>query len=116
MLDAALRKAAAVWVSVAGHPARLVWTAWFDGALWLMVDGGEQDVPGLVNGASCTVVLRSPSTRSRLLDVTAVAHRITPDSPEWDIALPVLTAARLNAAADAERQWAEATVYRLDLI
>lgn len=113
MLDTALRKAGAVWVSVPGHPARLVWTVWRERALWVLSAPGEQEVPGLADGAACTVVLRSPSTHSRLLETGAVAHAIPPASPDRDTALAALAAARLNAPAG--RDWADATVYRLDL-
>jgi hypothetical protein len=113
VLDTALRKAGAIWVSAEDHPARLVWTVWRDGALWLVTGAGEQDVPGLADGSRCTVVLRSPSTHSRLLEATAVAHAVPPGTPEWDGALPALAAARLNAPADPARRWADATIYRL---
>lgn len=114
MFDAALRKAGAVWVSVPEHPARLVWTVWRDRALWLLTAPGEQQVPGLAGGVTCTVVLRSPSTHSRLLAARAVAH-VVPPGPEREAALAALAAARLNAPADAGRRWAAATVYRLDV-
>lgn len=127
MLDAALRKAGAVWVSAGGRPARLVWTVWGcplppagegarrrENALWLLTGAGEQEVPGLADGARCTVVLRSPSTHSRLAELAAVAHAVTPEDAEWDAALATLAAARLNAPGDAAARWADATIYRLD--
>jgi hypothetical protein len=115
VFDTALRKAGAVWVSVPGHPARLVWTVWRERALWLITAPGEQEVPGLADGAACTVVLRSPSTHSRLLDVDAVAHAVPPGAPERDAALAALAAARLNAPGGAARRWAQGTLYRLDV-
>ncbi|GGM42771.1 hypothetical protein GCM10012275_12130 [Longimycelium tulufanense] len=104
MLDAALRKAGAVWVVVDEHPARLVWTVWRAGALWVAVGPDEQEVPGLSDGVRCQVTLRSPTTHSHLLDVPAVAHRVEPDEET----MAALAAARLNASP----RWAE--VYRLD--
>jgi hypothetical protein len=88
---------------------------WREGALWLVTGAGEQEVPGLADGSRCAVVLRSPSTHSRLLGTTAVAHAVTPGSPEWDTALPALAAARLNAPSHPAERWADATIYRLVL-
>jgi hypothetical protein len=104
MLDAALRKAGAVWVSPKGYPARLVWTVWRDGSLWVAVGQEEQQVPGLADAVTCTVTLRSPSTHSHLADVPVVAHLVQPD----EATTAALEAARLNAPP----RWTE--VYRLD--
>ncbi|MGW0519094.1 hypothetical protein [Crossiella sp. NPDC003009] len=93
LLDAALRKAAAVWITPAGGRASLVWALWRDGALWIAVGGAEQTVPGLTDGAACTVTVRSPSTHSHLTEVAAVARLTEPD-PDTRTAL---AAARLNA-------------------
>lgn len=104
MLGAALRKTAAVWVAPQGYPARLVWAVWRDGALLLAVGPDEQQVPGLTDGVACTVTVRSPSTRSHLADVSAVAHTVEPD----EAASAALAEARLNAPP----RWS--TVYRID--
>jgi hypothetical protein len=104
VLDAALRKSAAVWVAAQGHPARLVWAVWRNGALWVAVGPAEQQVPGLADGVMCTVTVRSPSTRSHLADVPSVAHEVDPDADTS----AALAAARLNAPP----RWR--TVYRLD--
>ncbi|MCK2237231.1 MULTISPECIES: hypothetical protein [unclassified Crossiella] len=93
LLDAALRKAAAVWIAPHGLRATLVWALWRDGAVWVAVGGGEQEVPGLTDGVGCTVTVRSPSTHSHLTEVPAVAHLVEPD-PDLRAAL---AAARLNA-------------------
>lgn len=105
MLDNALRKAAAVWVRPEGHGSRLVWALWRDGAVLVAVGGTEQDVPGLADGVACTVTVRSPTTRSHLVDARVTARRARPDA-ETDAAL---RAARLNGRP----AWAE--VYRLEL-
>ncbi|MFB9433271.1 hypothetical protein [Streptoalloteichus tenebrarius] len=104
VLDAALRKAGAVWVAAANHPPRLVWTVWRGGALWVAVGPEEQEVPGLADGVSCRVTLRSPSTHSHLMDLTARASLVDPDEDTT----AALTAARLNAPP----RWE--SVYRLD--
>jgi hypothetical protein len=103
LLDNALRKAAAVWITTDQDP-RLVWALWRDGAVWVAVGEHEQQVPGLTDGAACTVTLRSPTTHSRLADIPATAHLVTPEKEVTD----ALAAARLNASP----RWTE--VYRLD--
>ncbi|WP_081893339.1 hypothetical protein, partial [Actinoalloteichus caeruleus] len=78
-LDLALRKAGAVWVAPGNRPARLVWTVWRGGALWVAVGPGEQQVPGLADDSLCQVTVRSPSTRSHLLELRTRARLVTPD-------------------------------------
>jgi hypothetical protein len=106
VLDAALRKAAAVWVAPAGQRPRLVWTVWRGGALWLAVCGEEQQVPGLSDGVTCEVTVRSPTTHSRLATVSTVARLVDPDEDTTS----ALTAARLNAPPT----WTQ--VFRLDVV
>jgi hypothetical protein len=103
-LDAALRKAAALWVAVPGRRGRLVWALWRDGSAWVAV-GGDQEIPGLTDGHSVTITVRSPTTHSFLLETPATANLVEPD--EGTVA--ALRAARLNGRAT----WTE--VYRLDL-
>jgi hypothetical protein len=103
-MDAALRKAAALWVTVPGRRGRLVWSLWRNGSVWIAV-GGDQEVPGLAEGQSVTITVRSPTTHSFLLETPAVAKLVEPD----DDTTAALTAARLNGPAT----WTE--VYRLDL-
>ncbi|KAA2264108.1 hypothetical protein F0L68_08715 [Solihabitans fulvus] len=102
-MDTALRKAAAVWVAVPGQRARLAWTAWRGGVLWLAA-GSDQDVPGLTDGVSCTVTLRSPTTHSHLLDVAVTARLTEPDEET----ATALRGARLNGVAVLD------AVYRLE--
>ncbi|MFC6092145.1 hypothetical protein [Saccharothrix lopnurensis] len=105
VLDNALRKAAAVWVRPDGHAPRLVWALWRDGAVLVAVGGAEQTVPGLADGVACAVTVRSPSTRSHLVEVAATARLVVPD----DDTAAALRAARLNARP------AWTAVYRLEL-
>ena len=85
ILDAALRKAAAVWITSPGHEPRLVHAHWRDDALWVITGGTEQQVPGLAEGAQVTVTVRSPSTHSHLIDATATAHLTEPtETPRPD--------------------------------
>ena len=108
LLDAALRKAAAVWVRPEGHPARLVWALWRDGAIWLATGPEEQEVPGLAETATATVTVRSPSTHSHLVDVPVAVEAVIPD----EATTAALTTARLNRPSlSAPLSWT--TVHRL---
>lgn len=80
MLTRALRKAAAVWVAPEGHAPRLTWTVWRGGALWIATGGSEPDLPGLADGVTCTVTVRSPTTHSHLVEFTARGHETDPDA------------------------------------
>lgn len=104
VLDAALRKAAAVWITSPGHEPRLVHAHWRADALWVITGGSEQEVPGLADQAQVTVTVRSPSTHSHLIDAQAVAHLTEPD----DETTQALKTARLNT----EPEWE--AVYRLE--
>ncbi|WP_330270930.1 hypothetical protein OG205_27570 [Lentzea sp. NBC_00516] len=104
VLDAALRKAAAVWITSPGHEPRLVHSHWRADSLWVISGGTEPEVPGLTDGAEVTVTVRSPSTHSHLIDASAVAHLTEPDD-ETTLALKT---ARLNT----KPEWD--AVYRLE--
>jgi hypothetical protein len=104
ILDAALRKAAAVWITSPGHEPRLVHAHWRDDALWVITGGTEQEVPGLTEGAEVTVTVRSPSTHSHLVDAKAVARLTEPDEETTQ----ALKTARLNTKPEWE------AVYRLE--
>lgn len=105
VMDAALRKAATVWIALPQRRGLLVWALWRDGAVWVAI-GGDQEVPGLADGQEVTVILRSPTTHTFLLEAPAVAHEVEPD----DDTVAALNAARLNGTPT----WTE--VYRLDLV
>ncbi|WP_394613786.1 hypothetical protein JNUCC0626_28275 [Lentzea sp. JNUCC 0626] len=103
ILDAALRKAAAVWITSPGHEPRLVHAHWRADALWVISGGTEPTAP-LSDGAEVTVTVRSPSTHSHLVDAQAVAHLTEPD----DETAQALRTARLNTKPEWE------AVYRLE--
>lgn len=103
VLDAALRKAAAVWITSPGHGPRLVHAHWRADALWVISGGTEPEVP-LTDGAEVTVTVRSPSTHSHLVDAPAVAHLTEPDEETAQ----ALRTARLNTKPEWE------AVYRLE--
>src|SRR5690349_2319386 len=91
ILDAALRKAAAVWITSPGREPRLVHAHWRDDALWVVSGGTEPEAP-LSDGARVTVTVRSPSTHSHLVDARATARLTVPD----DETAQALRTARLN--------------------
>ncbi|GLY52461.1 hypothetical protein [Lentzea sp. NBRC 102530] len=103
ILDAALRKAAAVWITSPGHEPRLVHAHWRADALWV-ISGGTEPAAPLSDGAEVTVTVRSPSTHSHLVDAQAVAHLTEPD----DETVQALKTARLNTKPEWE------AVYRLE--
>jgi hypothetical protein len=118
LVDEATRRSGLVWVRPEGaERARPVWHAWHDGCAWLVVGGTEQELPGIESAATAEVLVRSHERRGGLLVTwTATVTRVEPGSAEWESAVPVLHAARLNAR-DGEQQpqrWArESTVLRL---
>jgi hypothetical protein len=118
------RRSAVCWLSweqegSAGRPGtrdRLVWHAWYDGAV-LVVDGdGAQCLPGLAAASAATATMRSKDTGGRVLGCAVAVHVVAPDDPEWEAQARALLAVRLNAP-DAEatlEAWrTRATVLRL---
>lgn len=103
VLDAALRKAAAVWLRTPGHPARLVWALWPSrpvgtappGSLLVASGGTDQAVPGLVDGAEVVVTVAGPGGRTRLAEVTTTAVLLAAD----EAVTAALVADRRNAGA-----------------
>lgn len=118
LVEEATRRSGLVWVRPAGAPRALTaWHAWHDGCAWVVVGGAEQELPGLADAERAEVLVRSHERRGGLLVTwTAEVRRVEPGSPEWESAVPVLHAERLNAP-DGEQQperWArESTVLRL---
>jgi hypothetical protein len=118
LVEEATRRSGLVWVRPEGADrARAVWHAWHAGCAWLVVGGREQQLPGIETAARAEVLVRSHERRGGLLVTwTAEVSRVEPGTPEWDDAVPMLHAERLNAA-DGEQQpqrWArESTVLRL---
>ncbi|MEV7325796.1 hypothetical protein [Streptomyces sp. NPDC093970] len=98
LVEEATKKSGLVWVRGAGAPvARPVWHAWADGALCLVGDGSEQPLPGLADGGSAEVTVRSKDKGGRLVTWTAAVAEPPVRSPEWDAAVAELKGKRLNA-------------------
>lgn len=98
-----------VWVAVSGRPPQALWNIWHDGSVAVVTGGIEQRDPGLVDGASVEVILRSKENRARQVSVVAKVEHLTPGSDAWKSAASALHPKRLNPP-DGEAQperWAK---------
>lgn len=116
LVEEATKKSGLIWVRGPG-PARALWHIWHDGAAYLVGDGpGEQPLPGLADGSTAEVTVRSKDKGGRLVGWTAAVTELAPHSEAWDAAVAELKGKRLNAP-DAEvmtERWArECRVLRL---
>ena len=105
-----------IWIQVGDEAPRPVWSAWHDDYIGVVTDGVEQPNPGLADGSTVTVVLRSKENRARQASVLTRVEQLLPGSEAWDETVKLLHPKRLNAP-DGEKQperWArESTVWRL---
>ncbi|MFE7131440.1 hypothetical protein ACFVIM_11315 [Streptomyces sp. NPDC057638] len=116
LVEEATKKSGLIWVRGDG-PERALWHAWHDGAAYLVGDGpGEQPLPGLTDGGTARVTVRSKDKGGRLVAWTARVSAVAPDSEPWEAVTTELKGKRLNAV-DAERmveRWSrECRVLRL---
>ena len=118
LVEEATRRSAVVWLQVTGS-ARAVpaWHVWHRGAAYAVTGPGEQPLPGVEPGSRVLVVVRSKERQGdRVVQWWADVEQVLPGTAAWDDVVPLLHAARLNAA-DGEQQparWArEAAVLRL---
>ncbi|MFB7513860.1 hypothetical protein [Streptomyces sp. NPDC056144] len=117
LVEEATKKSGLVWVRGTG-PSRALWHVWHDGAAHVVGDGpGEQPLPGLADGGTAEVTVRSKDKGGRIVAWTASVREIAPRTEEWDAAVAELKGKRLNAS-DGEAmpdRWArECRVLRLD--
>ncbi|MFI1162655.1 hypothetical protein ACH4UM_03360 [Streptomyces sp. NPDC020801] len=118
LVEEATKKSGLIWVGGPGVPARALWHVWHEGAACLVGDGpGEQPLPGLADGASAEVTVRSKDKGGRLVTWAARVVELAPESEAWQAAVAELKGKRLNAP-DGEamtRRWArECRVLRLE--
>ncbi|MFJ8788838.1 hypothetical protein [Streptomyces sp. NPDC102462] len=118
LVEEATKKSGLVWVRGAGAAAaRALWHAWHDGAVCLVGDGpGEQPLPGLADGGSAEVTVRSKDKGGRLVTWTATVSELPAGSAEWEAAVTELKGKRLNAVdgeAMTDRWSRECRVLRL---
>lgn len=117
LVEEATKKSGLVWVRGTG-PARALWHVWHDGAAHVVGDGpGEQPLPGLADGGTAEVTVRSKDKGGRLVAWTATVRELAPGGEAWEAAVAELKGKRLNAP-DGEAmpaRWArECRVLRLD--
>lgn len=117
LVEEATKKSGLVWVRGAGAD-RALWHAWVDGAAHVLGDGpGEQPFPGLADGASAEVTVRSKDKGGRLVAWTATVRELPPRGEEWAAAVAELKGKRLNAPdseAMTERWARECRLLRLE--
>ncbi|MEU0025550.1 hypothetical protein [Streptomyces sp. NPDC006335] len=118
LVEEATKKSGLVWVEAPGGPARALWHVWHEGAACLVGDGpGEQPLPGLADGGTAEVTVRSKDKGGRLVSWAARVVELAPRSEAWEAAVGELKGKRLNAP-DGEAmtdRWArECRVLRLE--
>lgn len=110
------KKAAVVWLSVAGRPAYPLWCLAVDASLYVVTGPGEQPAPGLAPAETARVTARGDHG-GRIITWRATVERLEPGSEAWGAVAPQLAAKRLNAtdpAAEVAERWArECAVLRL---
>jgi hypothetical protein len=107
-LDAALRKAAVVWLGVDDRRPFPVWPLWHDATVYVLHGGAEQAAPALAAATRLTVTVPAKGAREVLLEFAAEARAVPAGSDEWERLVPLLLPKRLNLrdAAGAAQRWA----------
>ncbi|MFF2651207.1 hypothetical protein [Streptomyces sp. NPDC058045] len=118
LVEEATKKSGLIWVQGPTGPARALWHVWHEGAALLVGDGpDEQPLPGLTDGGTARVTVRSKDKGGRLVAWTARVAELTPGTEAWQTATGELKGKRLNAV-DAEHlldRWAvDCRVLRLE--
>jgi len=120
LVEEACKKSGLIWIAVPGSRDRAAWHVWHEqdgeGAVYVVVGGGEQQIPGLADGLTVRVTVRSKDKGGRLVAWPGRVDRIAPGSPEWTAVVPALHAKRLNAhdgEAQPERWAANSAVFRI---
>lgn len=119
LIEESTKKSELVWLSydgLDGQSTRPAWHVWHKGAVYLVFDGSEQQMPALADADSSIVAVRSKANWGLLVAWRAAVELVPPGSPAWNEVVPLLVGKRLNnrdgdAAAD---RWArECKVARL---
>lgn len=112
LIEEATKKSGLVWVD-----GQALWHVWVDGAMCVVGGPGEQPLPGLVDGGTATVTVRSKDKGGRLVGWSARVSLLEPRGAAWEAAVAELKGKRLNAP-DGEGvvdRWArECEVFRLE--
>jgi len=97
--------------------ARAAWHTWYDDALHLVADGGEQPLPGIADAERVEVLMRSKENGGRLLAWVGSVSVVGPSDESWDDVTTALVAGRLNLddLGTAKEEWAaNSVVVRID--
>lgn len=120
LIEEACKKSGLIWIAVPGARDRAAWHVWHEhegrGAVYIVVGGGEQSLPGLADGLTVRVTVRSKDKGGRLVSWPGLIGRIAPGSAEWADVVPALHAKRLNAhdgEAQPERWAANSAIFSI---
>ncbi|AUY49946.1 hypothetical protein [Streptomyces sp. CB01881] len=118
LLEEAAKKSGLLWVRADGQEhGRALWHAWYDGAVVVVGDGGEQPLHGLTAGGGAVVTVRSKDKGGRLTGWPARVTELAPGGEAWLGAVEELKGKRLNAPDTdtiADRWARECRVLRLE--
>lgn len=105
------KKSGLVWVSYGGR-TRAIWHEWIGDAVCLVAGGTEQQLPGIADQETVTLLLRSKSTRALAARVEARVEVVPPGSEQWTAVTTALKTGRLNLvdSAHAIQRWADQSV------
>lgn len=105
------KKSGLVWISYDGL-TRAVWHEWVGDAICVVAGGSEQDLPGIADQQTVTVLLRSKSTRALAAQAEARVEVVAPGSEHWEAVTTALKTGRLNLSdtAGAIQRWADESV------
>lgn len=117
LVDEAMKKSGLIWLRPPEGRSQAVWHVWRAGAAYVLTGPGEQPNPGLTDGGSVEVTVRSKDNWHLLVVlVAAVELRAVADDPD---AADELAKTRLNLsdAEHAPSRWAKPgsgfEIYRL---
>jgi hypothetical protein len=118
LFEEALRKSAVLWIRLPSLSApRAAWHVWVDGGAAIVHEGNEQQLPGLIDAPTVTVIVRSKDKGGLLIEGEARVVPLRPDDDRWETAVAALHAAR-QSPPDGEQQparWAtDSMVTRLE--
>ncbi|MEO8106976.1 MAG: hypothetical protein ABI720_06615 [Actinomycetes bacterium] len=92
-----------LWVTVPDRPVQPLWNVWHDNAVAVVTGGIEQKDPGLADGQTVELILRSRDNWARQVVVMATVVLLDPGSNAWAAAAAALHPKRWNPP-DGENQ------------
>lgn len=136
LIDEAMKKSGLIWVHTEQSPqGRALWHVWRQGRVYLLCRttdahtsagagadpdlqsgaNSEQPDPGLEEGITVWVVVRSKDNGHRLISFATEPSRLRPTDADWEMATSELAKSRLNLRdpESAPRRWPADDRYRL---